>query len=86
MARRRHRYLLPIRFLQVTTIDGHPVRNLGEFAGALERLGDTRIVRVGGITPTGATKVATVKLDPAYWPSSRLRYSEGAWQRENLSN
>ena len=81
-----HRYLLPIRFLQVTALDGQPVASLGEFAGALRMAGNKPIVRVEGITPTGATKVATVKLDPAYWPSSRLRLSDGAWQRTALSN
>ena len=79
-----HRYLLPIRYLQVTALDGHPVASLGEFAGALQLAADKPIVRVEGITPTGATKVATVKLDPAYWPSSRMRLSDGGWQRLNL--
>ena len=79
-----HRYLLPIRYLQVTALDGHPVASLGEFAGALQMAADKPIVRVEGITPTGATKVATVKLDPAYWPSSRMRLSDGGWQRLNL--
>ena len=81
-----HRYLLPIRYLQVTALDGQPVASLGEFAGALQMAGDKPIVRVEGITPTGATKVATVKLDPAYWPSSRLRLSDGVWERTSLSN
>lgn len=81
-----HRYLLPIRYLQVTALDGQPVASLGEFAGALQMAGDKPIVRVEGITPTGATKVATVKLDPAYWPSSRLRLSDGQWERTSLSN
>ena len=80
-----HRYLLPIRYLQVTALDGQPVASLGEFAGALQMAGDKPIVRVEGITPTGATKVATVKLDPAYWPSSRLRLADGDWQRTSLS-
>lgn len=80
-----HRYLLPIRYLQVTALDGQPVASLGEFAGALQMVGDKPIVRVEGITPTGATKVATVKLDPAYWPSSRMRLSDGAWERLNLA-
>ena len=80
-----HRYLLPIRFLQITGLDGHPVANLDEFTAALRRIGDTPIVRVEGITPTGATKVATVKLDPGYWPSSRLRFTEGAWERASLN-
>ncbi|MDE0489832.1 MAG: trypsin-like peptidase domain-containing protein [Gammaproteobacteria bacterium] len=79
-----HRYLLPIRYLQVTALDGQPVASLGEFAGALQTAGDKPIIRVEGITPTGATKVATVKLDPGYWPSSRLRLSDGAWERLNL--
>ena len=79
-----HRYLLPIRYLQVTALDGQPVASLGEFAGALQMVGDKPIIRVEGITPTGATKVATVKLDPAYWPSSRLRLSDGRWERLNL--
>lgn len=81
-----HRYLLPIRYLQVTALDGQPVASLGEFAGALQSAGDKPIIRVEGITPTGATKVATVKLDPGYWPSSRLRLSDGQWQRTSLSN
>ena len=81
-----HRYLLPIRFLQITGLDGHPVPGLDEFAGALERVGNKPIVRVEGITPTGATKVATVKLDPGYWPSSRLRMSSGGWERASLSD
>ena len=81
-----HRYLLPIRYLQVTALDGQPVASLGEFAGALQMVGDKPIIRVEGITPTGATKVATVKLDPAYWPSSRMRLSDGAWERTSLSN
>ena len=80
-----HRYLLPIRYLQVTALDGQPVASLGEFAGALQRAGNKPIVRVEGITPTGATKVATVKLDPAYWPSSRMRLSDGGWERLNLA-
>ena len=80
-----HRYLLPIRFLQITGLDGHPVANLDEFTAALRRIGDTPIVRVEGITPTGATKVATVKLDSGYWPSSRLRFTEGEWERASLS-
>ena len=80
-----HRYLLPIRFLQITGLDGHPVANLDEFTAALRRIGDTPIVRVEGITPTGATKVATVKLDSGYWPSSRLRFTEGAWERASLN-
>ena len=80
-----HRYLLPIRFLQITGLDGHPVANLDEFTAALRRIGDTPIVRVEGITPTGATKVATVKLDSGYWPSSRLRFTEGAWERATLN-
>ena len=79
-----HRYLLPIRYLQVTALDGQPVASLGEFAGALQAAGDKPIIRVEGITPTGATKVATVKLDPGYWPSSRLRLSDGEWERLNL--
>ena len=79
-----HRYLLPIRYLQVTALDGQPVASLGEFAGALQMVGDKPIIRVEGITPTGAAKVATVKLDPAYWPSSRLRLSDGRWERLNL--
>ena len=81
-----HRYLLPIRFLQVTALDGHPVASLDEFAGALQSAGNKPIVRIEGITPTGATKVATVKLDPGYWPSSRLRLSDGEWERTSLSN
>ena len=81
-----HRYLLPIRYLQVTALDGQPVASLGEFAGALQTAGDKSIIRVEGITPTGATKVATVKLDPGYWPSSRLRLSDGEWERTSLSN
>ena len=81
-----HRYLLPIRYLQVTALDGHPVASLGEFAGALQAAGSKSIVRVEGITPTGATKVATVKLDPGYWPSSRLRLTDGEWERSTLSN
>lgn len=80
-----HRYLLPIRFLQVTGLDGQPVASLDEFAGALQMAGNKPIVRVEGITPTGATKVATVKLDPGYWPSSRLRLSNGRWERTTLS-
>ena len=80
-----HRYLLPIRFLQITGLDGHPVANLDEFTAALRRIGDTPIVRVEGITPTGATKVATVKLDSGYWPSSRLRFTEGTWERATLN-
>ena len=81
-----HRYLLPIRYLQVTALDGQPVASLDEFAGALQSAGDKPIIRVEGITPTGATKVATVKLDPGYWPSSRLRLSDGEWERTSLSN
>ena len=81
-----HRYLLPIRFLQITGLDGHPVPSLNEFAGALEKVGNKPIVRVEGITPTGATKVATVKLDPGYWPSSRLRVSGRGWERASLSD
>ncbi len=81
-----HRYLLPIRYLQVTALDGHPVASLGEFAGALQRAGDKPIIRVEGITPTGATKVATVKLDPGHWPSSRLRLADGEWERTSVSN
>ena len=80
-----HRYLLPIRFLQITGLDGQPVPSLGEFAGALERAGNKPIIRVEGITPTGATKVATVKLDPGYWPSSRMRLAGGEWERASLS-
>ena len=80
-----HRYLLPIRFLQITGLDGQPVANLDEFTAALRRIGDTPIVRVEGITPTGATKVATVKLDSGYWPSSRLRFTEGTWERATLN-
>jgi len=80
-----HRYLLPIRFLQITGLDGHPVANLDEFTAALRRIGDTPIVRVEGITPTGATKVATVKLDPGYWPGSRLRFTDGEWERASLN-
>ena len=80
-----HRYLLPIRFLQVTGLDGHPVASLDEFASALQAAGNKPIIRVEGITPTGATKVATVKLDPGYWPSSRLRLSDGEWERLNLA-
>lgn len=80
-----HRYLLPIRFLQITSLDGHPVANLDEFAGALQKVGDTAIVRVEGITPSGATKVATIKLDPGYWPSSRLRFTGGEWERSGIS-
>ena len=81
-----HRYLLPIRFLQVTGLDGHPVASLDEFASALQAAGNKPIIRVEGITPTGATKVATVKLDPGYWPSSRLRLSDGEWERTALSD
>lgn len=80
-----HRYLLPIRYLQITGLDGQPVPSLDEFAAALEKAGNKPIIRVEGITPTGATKVATVKLDPGYWPSSRLRLSGGDWERASLS-
>ena len=79
-----HRYLLPIRFLQVTALDGHPVASLNEFAAAVDRLGDAPIVRVEGISSTGATRVATVKLDRRYWPGSRLRMAEGEWRRASL--
>ena len=80
-----HRYLLPVRFLQITSVNGMPTGNLEEFSEMLMRSGDQRIMRIEGLTGTGATKVATVKLDPGYWPSSRLLYTHGAWQRSPLA-
>ena len=80
-----HRYLLPIRFLQVTRVNGFPTRSLDEFTGMLAQAGDSRIMRVEGITATGATKIATVKLDPGYWPSSLLRLEGGEWERAAVS-
>ena len=80
-----HRYLLPARFLQITSVNGMPTGNLEEFSEMLMRSGDQRIMRIEGLTGTGATKVATVKLDPGYWPSSRLLYTHGAWQRSPLA-
>ena len=79
-----HRYLLPIRFLQITSVNGHPTRSLDDFAEMLQLAGDQRIMRVEGIAATGATRIATVKLDPGYWPSSRLRFEERDWERAGL--
>ena len=81
-----HRYLLPIRFLQITSVNGMPTESLDAFGDVLQLAGDERIMRIEGITPTGATKVATVKLDPGYWPSSRLRFGNGNWERVGLSD
>ena len=81
-----HRYLLPIRFLQVTSVNGESTDSLDAFRVALQQAGDDGIVRLEGITPTGATKVATVKLDPDYWPSSRMRFKDGVWERVSLSD
>ena len=80
------RYLMPAGFLQVTSVDGRPTRNLDEFADMLEAAGDARTMQVEGILPTGATETHTVKLDREYWPSSRLRYAEGRWERVSLAN
>ncbi len=79
-----HRYLLPARFLQITRVNGMPTGNLDEFSEVLRRSGHQRIMRIEGLTGTGAIKVATVKLDPVYWPSSRLFFADGAWQRASL--
>ena len=79
-----HRYLLPVRFLQITRVNGMPTGNLAEFSEMLKRSGDQRIMRVEGLTSTGATRIATVKLDPGYWPSSRLLYTDSGWQRLGL--
>ena len=81
-----HRYLLPIRFLQVTRVNGHPTPTLDAFTDMLAQAGDSRIMRLEGITATGATKVATVKLDSDYWPSSSLRFAGGEWERVPVSN
>ena len=81
-----HRYLLPVRFLQITSVNGMPTGSLDAFGEVLQSAGDERIMRIEGITPTGATKVATVKLDPGYWPSSRLRFGNGNWERVGLSD
>ena len=80
-----HRYLLPIRFLQVTRVNGYPTPSLDAFTGMLAQAGDSGIMRVEGITATGATKIATVKLDPGYWPSSLLRLEGGEWERAAVS-
>ncbi|WP_446830727.1 trypsin-like peptidase domain-containing protein [Candidatus Foliamicus sp.] len=79
-----HRYLLPARFLQITRVNGMPTGSLDEFTEMLKRSRNQRIMRVEGLTSTGATKIATVKLDPHYWPSSRLHYADGGWQRNSL--
>jgi len=80
-----HRYLLPARFFQITSVNGMPTGSLSEFSGMLRRSSGQRIMRIEGITGTGATKVATVKLDPGYWPSSRLLHTDGGWQRLALA-
>lgn len=80
-----HRHLLPIRFLQITSVNGMPTGSLAEFSEMLKRSGSQRIMRIEGLTSTGATRVATVKLDPGYWPSSRLLYTNSGWQRLALT-
>ena len=81
-----HRYLLPTRFLQITSVNGKPTDSLDAFVVELQRAGDDRIIRLEGMTATGATKFATVKLDPGYWPSSRLLFKEGEWERVGISD
>ena len=76
-----HRYLLPVRFLQITRVNGHSTASLDNFREMLRLERDAPIMRIEGLTGTGATKVATVKLDPGYWPNSRLRFRNGEWER-----
>ena len=80
------RYLMPAGFLQITSVDGRPTRNLEEFADMLAAAGDARIMQVEGLLPTGASETRTIKLDREYWPSSRLRYAQGRWERVGLAN
>lgn len=79
------RYLMPAEFLQVTSVKGMPTGNLTEFAAMLEATGDARTLQVDGILPTGATETVSIKLDRKYWPSSRLRYTNGRWERIRLN-
>ena len=81
-----HRYLLPTQFLQIISVNGKPTDGLDAFGAELQRAGDDRIIRLEGITRTGATRVATVKLDPGYWPSSRLLFRDGEWERVGISD
>ena len=81
-----HRYLLPVRFLQITRVNGHPTPGLSEFTDMLAQAGDSGIMRLEGITATGATEIATVKLDPYYWPSSLLRLAGSDWERAAIGN
>ena len=81
-----HRYLLPIRFLQITRVNDQAIASLEDLRETLQLAGDTRIMRIEGIAPTGATKVATIKLDPGYWPSSRLRFKDGQWERVGIGD
>ena len=79
-----HRYLAPVRFVQITRVNDTATPDLDTFAQVLAQAGDSRIVRVEGIGVTGKTAIATVKLDPAYWPSHRLRNTPSGWQRAGL--
>ncbi len=79
-----HRYLMPARFLQITSVNGIPTGSLDAFAAMLMRSGGERILRIEGLIPTGATRVATIKLDPHYWPSSRLQHTDDGWKRSAL--
>ena len=80
-----HRYLLPARLMLITSVNGMPTRSLDEFAERLKSIGEQRILRIEGLTVMGATGIATVKLDPEYWPSSLMRHTDGAWQRMPLT-
>ena len=51
-----HRYLLPTRFLQITSVNGKPTDSLDAFRDELQRAGDDRIIRLEGMTATGANQ------------------------------
>ena len=81
-----HRYLAPKQFLQITQVNEIATPDLQAFAQALSFAGDAGIVRVEGIGSTGKPAVATVKLNPVYWPASRLRKTPGGWERSDVAD
>lgn len=76
-----HRYLHPLRCLQITRVNDMATPNLRAFAEVLRQARGAGSVRVEGITDTGAPVFGTVKLDPEYWPSDTLRHGADGWKR-----
>jgi S1-C subfamily serine protease len=72
--------------LRIEAVDGQPTPDLDNFLAVILGIDDRAAVRLQTRGLDGRRDVTTLKLDPEYWPTTRLSLGPAGWGRERLES